>query len=326
MARSTLLGASILMGASLLAGCNGAPPPDRSGGFDAVARQGRGEPVVTVGSNTIGSEEIEMEAALVTPEDGQALSDTERQEIVDKLVAEEVLFQKALDKGLYNDSKVRKILVNLLLREEVYSQVSEQDFTTEELEAYYTEHQDDFVIPEKRQLKRIFLAVGPDRDLEAAKALADKLHGELTDEPRLFPEIAAANSDGPYKRRGGDAGFISREGKPGLQPEVVEHAFTLPVGELAEPYVTEDGVHLLLVTNKKDRVERPFKQMRASVVRLLKQERYKSLTDSYIDDAKKGVKVEVDEEKLQSLELRPRTPRGPGGRSIRAPGGDGHGH
>jgi parvulin-like peptidyl-prolyl isomerase len=310
-----------------LAACNGAPPTgEKSGGLDAVAREGRGEPIATVGPNTIGSEEVEMEAALVTPEDGAQLSAEERTAIVDKLVAEEVLFLKALDKGLYNDSKVRNMLVNLLLREEVYSQVSEQDFSAEELEAYYEAHKEDFVVPEKRQIKRIYLKVSPERDLEATRALAKRLHGELKAEPRLFAEVAAANSEGPYKRRGGDTGFITREGKPGLQPEMVEHAFTLPVGELAEPFETEDGIHILYVVNHKERVERPFAQMRASVVRLLKQERYKTLTEAYIEEAKKGIEIAIDEKKLEALELRPRTPRGPGGRAIQAPGGDNHGH
>ena len=114
--------------------------------------------------------------------------------------------------------------------------------------------------------------------------------------------------------------------KPGLQTEMVEHAFSLPVGELADPFETAEGIHILFVVNQKERLDRPFKQMRASVVRLLKQERYKELTETYIEDAKKGLDISIDDKKLEALELRPRTPRGPGGRATQAPGGDGHAH
>ncbi|MCB9673590.1 MAG: peptidylprolyl isomerase [Alphaproteobacteria bacterium] len=297
-----------LLFTALLGACSGGSngPGQGAGatkGITPVAKQDVGEVLARVGDSVVGSEEFKHEAARKTPASGAELSDEERLEVLDELVTEEVLFQEAMKKGLYQDSKVRKILVNLLLREEVYAGVKNDDFTEEELMAYYEDHKDEFIVPEKVQVKRIYIRTGPDRDDAAAKALADKVHTDLMKDRRVFSELAATHSDGPYKRRGGDIGFISREGKPGIDDEVVAKAFEMKIDEISAPFKSGDGYHILYVVNRRDRVERTFEQMKGSVVRMVKQDRYKKLTDDYIAKAKGGYTVEIDQAKVKAVEI-----------------------
>ncbi|MEZ4321926.1 MAG: peptidylprolyl isomerase [Myxococcota bacterium] len=297
--------------AAVLVGCSGSPKANGGGQgapndgvtLGAGPKREVGETLAKVGSAVVGSEDFKHEASRKQPADGQALSAEERAEVLDELVTEEVLFQEALKKGLYQDSKVRKILVNLLLREEVYANVKNDDFEEAELQAYYDEHKDDFVVSEKVQVKRILIRIGPDRDDAAAKALADQLYGELQKDRRVFGELAAQHSDGPYKRRGGEIGFIDANGKPGIDDEVVSKAFEMKVDEISKPFKSGDGYHILWVVNRRDRVERSFDQMKGSVVRMVKQERYKKLTDDYIDAAKKRYAIEIDQAKVGTIEL-----------------------
>ena len=194
-------------------------------------------------------------------------------------------------------------MINLLLREEIYTTVSASDFSPAQLESYFNEHKDEFIVAEKVQVKRIFLRVDGNRSIESAMFLAADLRSQLTVQPDRFKELAVEHSDGPYKRRGGDLGYLSREGKPGIDPEVVAKAFDLDVGGISEPFQAADGVNLIAVASKRDRVERTFDQMKGSVLRKLKNERYKEMTDSYIADIKQKYDVKIDEAVLDGIDL-----------------------
>ncbi len=233
----------------------------------------------------------------------ESASPEAQREVLDLLVTEEALWQQALAHQLYRDPKVRKIMVNLLLREEVYSQVSASDFPPEQLQEYFEAHRDEFVVPEKVQVKRVFLRVGPGRDLKAAMDLATSLRQQLIAQPDRFKEIAVEHSDGPYKRRGGDLGYLSNDGKPGIEKEIVEAAFKLEVGEISQPFEAAGGVNLVTVASKRDRVERTFEQMKGSVLRKLKNERYKELTDAYVESVQKKFEVVIDDKALAAIDL-----------------------
>lgn len=262
-----------------------------------------GEVVATVNGNPIGSKAFTQIAARTTPEDGAALTLDERKEVLDRLVAEEVLYIEALRKGLDKDPKVKKVMVNTLLREEVYSTVRNSDFTEEELMAYYEAHKDEFVVPEKVQVKRILIRVSDDRPDAEAKAEADRIRKEISPDLSNFKDLAAKYSEDPYKRRGGDLGFVSREGKPGLDQEIVDKAFELPVEQVSEVFRTVDGYNILLVANKRERVERTFQQMKGSVLRKVKNDKLKEMYESYVADLKQGVNVQINEDKLSAVEV-----------------------
>jgi peptidyl-prolyl cis-trans isomerase C len=290
---------------------SGTAPPAPAGGGPSGEPAGR--VVATVGDGFVTEADFAAAASRVQPA-GAEISPEERKEVLDKLVTEEILFQQATAKGLYRDPKVRKIMVNLLLREEVYDDVRTSDISVEELEAFYNEHKDEFTVPEKIQIKRIFLKFGGEsgRTEEDALALGKELSGKIKKDPTAFKDLAEQHSDDPYKRRGGDLGYVARDGKPGIPPEVIEKAFTLNVNQLSEPFVAGDGVNLVLVAAKRQAVERTFEQMKGSVLRRLKNERFQELTETYIAEAKGKYTVNVDDAVLSSVkvESRPMAPSG----------------
>lgn len=259
--------------------------------------------VATVGKGGVTADQF-VERAIRSPSAATGeLTPEAQQEVLDRLITEEALWQEAVAHGLYRDPKVRKIMVNLLLRQEIYSNVSASDFSPEQLKAYFDEHKDEFVVPEKVQVKRIFLRTGPERDKDAAMALAVDLRKQIVAQPDRFKELAVENSDGPYKRRGGDLGYLSSEGKPGIDKAVVDEAFKLEIGQISQPFEAAGGVNLVTVTSKRERVERTFEQMKGSVLRKLKNEKYKDLTDAYVDSIKEKFDVAVDKEALARIDL-----------------------
>jgi peptidyl-prolyl cis-trans isomerase C len=260
--------------------------------------------LATVEDAPIGSTLFDLDAARVTPADGGQLSLAEKKGILDELVTQEILFQEASKEGLYLDPKVKKIMVNLLLRKNVYAKVKTSDFTPEELQRHYEEHQEEFVVPEKIQVKRIFLKVRDDKPVEAVKQLAEELQQKVKSDPESFKDVAAEYSEDPYRRRGGDLGYISRDGKPGIDESVISKAFELAVGQVSEPFEAAGGYNILMVANKRERVVRTFEQMKGSVLRKLKNDRYKQLTDEYINSIRAGYAVSVEEQALKAYQVR----------------------
>ena len=271
-----------------------------------------GETLATVNGLTVGSTEFEAAAARKVPKKGETLSTDEKKEVLDRLVDEKLLYLAALDKGLDKDPKVQKVMINTLLREAVYANVRNSDFTDEELQKYFDDNKDDFVVPAKVQIKRILVKVKDGRADKKAKAVAEELHGQLKDHPERFKELASKHSEDPYRRRGGDVGFVPKSGKPGLDDEIVKVAFSLKPGnpakqepgEISKVFKADGGYNIVMAASKRDRVERTFQQMKGSVLRKVKNAKLKALYEEFVGGLRDGAKVDLQTSKLDGIEIK----------------------
>ena len=130
-----------------------------------------GETLATVNGMPVGTKEFDA-LALRSKGRQNDLDAAARQEVMDRLVEEKLLYQAALAQGIDKDPKIQKMMVNTLLKQEVYASVRTSDISEDDLRAYFTEHQDEFVVPEKVQIKRI--VVEPERDKGQAPADASE--------------------------------------------------------------------------------------------------------------------------------------------------------
>jgi hypothetical protein len=257
-----------------------------------------GTKLAKVNNIPVGSNAFEILSQRKTPADGKAFSLEEKREVVDLAVTDEVLFQEAFRQGLYHDPKVRKIMVNLLLRQDVYGTVRNDDFDDAQLKAYFDEHKEEFVVPAKVHIKRLFVAISDKRAAPEAQQIAQGLYEKVKANPDTFRDVAAESSDGPFKRRGGDLGYVSKEGKPGIPAEVTARAFELEANGMTEPFLAAGGFNVLYVPNRRERLERTFEQMRGSVLRRMKNERYDSLSSEYVDKLRADAQIEILEDAL----------------------------
>ena len=307
----TLSPALLTIAALLFTACDGGATPASTDKAKAGGKATAAAPALDIGETLadvegvpVGSDEFKEAAARKKPEQGDQLSMAEKKEVLDRLVDEKLLYKAALAQGLDRDPKVQKVMVNTLLRQEVYANVRNSDFTDEELQAYYEAHKDDFVVPEKVQIKRILIKVNKDRTEAEAQALAAEVHGKLKGDTSKFKDLAAKHSEDPYRRRGGDVGFVPRTGKPGLAQAVVDKAFTMGVDQLSEPFVSDEGVNIIFIANKRERVERTFQQMKGSVLRKVKNEKLKDMYEKYVASLRQGAKITIDEAKLGEIEVK----------------------
>jgi hypothetical protein len=314
---------------SMISACGGgqepspAPTPDVAPGAASLDKEtapaeavdeAAEDVLVTVGDAVVTVGEFKSAAARKMPASGESLSLEEKKEVLDKLVSDRLLYLNGLSLGVDKDPKVQKVVVNTLLRDIVYADVRNDDFPEADLRAYYETNRADFVIQAKVQLRRILVLEKEEGD---AKAEAQRLHGEVTENPARFRELAAKFSEGDFKRRGGDMGFIPRSGKPGVDMALVDKAFTMETDQISAVFKTDEGWNILMVAKKRERHERSFQQVRGAVLRKLKNDRMTTLLDNYVANLKTAMTVSIDESKLDGLKIE--NVRRPGGRQGLSP-------
>ena len=255
--------------------------------------------IAVVNGMALGTEDLDQVARRMRPRAG-TVDDEFKREVLDEVVDQTLLYDEGLRQGIDEDPKIRKMVVNTLLKRDVYGTVDPSEITEDELRAYFDAHREDFVVPEKVQIKRILIKVTDTVSSAEARAKAEDLRDDVARNPRSFKSLAQEHSQGPYARRGGDLGFVGMKGKPGVPQEIIEAAFALDKGDVSDVIETDDGFSVLYVPNRRDRVERTFDQMRGSVLRKVKSDRYNELYEVYVDRLSRDAVVGIDEEALQA--------------------------
>jgi len=287
-----------------LSACNGGSSAPATSDLAArvPSEEAVGRTVAKVNGLPVGVKEYDLMAARNMGRDGR-VSDEARADVVDRLVDEKLLYQEALRQGIDLDPKIQKMMVNTLLKDRVYTEVRNSEIDEAELRAYFAEHSDEFVVPEKVQIKRILVKPDDGEDGAAVKARAEAVRAEVVANASDFKSLAAKYSRGPYARRGGDLGYVTSDGKPGVDPLVVSQGFALAKGGVSEAFEASGGWNIVYVPNRRERVERTYEQMRPSVLRKVKAAKYKGVYDAYVDTLRKNAEIWVDEPYLAGHEI-----------------------
>ena len=218
-------------------------------------------------------------------------------DVLRDLIDQQLLLQKAKDKGLNADTELIKrlddmrkqmnlasmdelekaareqgvsyedfkqnmrnqILTQMVIRDEVQPKVQ---ITKEEQRKYYEAHQKDFEHPERVRLSEILVST---EKLEpgdlAGVAVAQQTAQQLLDQVRggaAFDEIAKSSSAGPTAAQGGDLGYFQRGT---LARELEDKTFAMKAGEISDVVRTKQGFLILKVTEHEQAGVAPFKDV-----------------------------------------------------------------
>ena len=102
------------------------------------------------------------------------------------------------------------------------------------------------------RLANIYLPFNEEKKQGEVKAFADKVVGQLRQQPELFPRVAIQFSQAPGAAQGGVMGWVS-EGE--LATELDEKLPSLTVNEVSDPIKTLSGYYILLVREKRQMTE-----------------------------------------------------------------------
>lgn len=239
---------------------------------------------------TMTTFEVELQAAMERlARSGQPPSGVQgmmlRQQIVESLINEELLFQesrnkeiqisedqlsteyqniksrfstetdfnKALEQRGMTDAGLRdKLRRRMAIQKLVENEIPQAFETTEaDKQKFYAEHPDMFTRPESVRASHILIKLEPESDekktAEAQKKIED-VQKEL-DAGGNFAELAKTHSEGPSGPNGGDLGYFSR-GR--MVKPFEDAAFALKKGETSKVVRTDFGLHLIRVTDRKE--------------------------------------------------------------------------
>lgn len=213
-----------------------------------------------------------------------------KEEFLDEIVNDTLLYQEAVRKGLDKDKEVRKvveearkkILIARLLKDQVDKgiEVSEAD-----IQQYYKDHEDKFMTPEVMRVSHILV---PTREE------AERLSAELA-KGAAFEDLARARSMDPTAQRGGDIGYFP---KGQLMPEFEAACQALEVGQASEVVKTQLGYHLIKLTDRRAPQLKPLEQVRDAIRAELRTVKRQQIFNELVEKLRQKTQVKVNEEAL----------------------------
>lgn len=241
---------------------------------------------------SVGNEKLTLKEILedIPVEIKKNLTTADVKEYVQKWINSQVLYQEAKRRNLDDDPNLKKefkkvkreLLVDRLIELELKNDVS---VTDEEIEKYYEEHKDDFILTED-QVHAYHILV---KSRKEANNVRKKLRkGED------FENVAKEIYGDSVKKNEWDLGYFTRSE---IIPEIANKVFDMPVGSISLPIKSEFGYHIIKVIDKQKkgtynklenvREEIKFKlealKKRAQYQRLLIQVRNKTPVETYFD-------------------------------------------
>ncbi len=202
-------------------------------------------------------------------------------------------FLKVLKKNEMNPDDFRlRIRINLMVRRLVNMLREKISLTDGELKAYYEKNLGKFRRPESRHIRHIFIKVEPDasgKEIKEKRRLAERLLKELKGGADFY-DIAYKYSEGPYRVKGGDMGFIHR-GR--LAPELEKAAFGLKDGDLSPVIRSIYGFHIIWAGEKKKGGLVTFDGIKEKLKKELEEKRFQEAKEDIIAEMKKKIAVQV---------------------------------
>lgn len=119
----------------------------------------------------------------------------------------------------------------------------------DELQAYYNEHLHEYQLAPRAVVRTVSLPKEASaEDRAEVISILEEYKADIEAGTMTFEEAASTISEDPSASQGGDLGFFDRER---MVAPFTEVAFTLPVGEVSDPVVTQFGVHLIRVEEER---------------------------------------------------------------------------
>jgi parvulin-like peptidyl-prolyl isomerase len=167
-----------------------------------------------------------------------------------------------------------------VMRHEVGSRVG---VTDGELQTYYDEHPDQFVVKEEVTIREIVLLADSDQAKNERRAEATELRNRAAAEGADFAEIAVEVSEAGTAEAGGMLGPLHR-GE--LSEQLEAQAFSLPVGEVSQVLEMPYGFHIIVVESRTEESLKPLEEVGDDLRRWLEDRKYFEERNEFLKKAR----------------------------------------
>ena len=153
--------------------------------------------------------------ALRTQQNINITSEEQKQDLLDELIARQLVVEDAIESGLTQTEEFQKLYREFVFQHSIGQMFKTINVTDEECEAYYNENKEQF---KEEMIRAAHILV---EEEEQANELLAAIEGGAD-----FHELASANSKCPSGSRGGDLGDF---GRGQMVPEFEQAAFALNI-------------------------------------------------------------------------------------------------
>jgi len=291
--------------ASAAAAAPPAPPPDDS---PVLARVG-GQVV----SAAMLRAEMERRGGRIP---GRFATPEERRALLDELVRERAVLAAAraarYDRDPEYVAAVERMLRARYLNEHLDAELERLEISDAEIETFYREHADEFLVPARARGAWIFLAVpgkATPEKVEEARQRAETIRAEalaLPAETRNLGPVALRHSEDPGTRYiGGELGWVTEVDIEGFRygPEVARTLLSLGEPGAVSPVLRiEKGFAIVKLVAREEAAPAPLDKIAPGIRNRLLRERRDAVRAAFYAELMRGVEVEVDAEALAAVE------------------------
>ena len=215
--------------------------------------------------------------------------------VLDRLVRESLLLAEALSRGYAEEPAVQRaawfyetrLLIPKYLQETVAPGIVIEQ---EEIEAYYEEHKNQFLMPPRLNLAQITVAT----EGEARRIAA------LASEGSDFGWLAKKHSTDRFKETGGRRGWTTA--RPGGDP-FQQWLLSAKPGDVHEPVGVEDNFVVIKVIDREEQGPYPFESISGNVRQALQTQKEREAIDTLIKVLRSRSEITINDDLLASLRI-----------------------
>ena len=243
-------------------------------------------------------------------EAGIEVDEDEVQEQIDELAeqfgGEEELAQLLQQQGIDAD-ELEDMIRQDLRNAEFRDQIADVEVTDEEVEEMYEElrQMGEFEEDERADIQHIFIEGMTEEDREAGQEEILEAYQRIA-EGEDFEVVAGEVSEDPATAEEGGRMQLERGMLQGM-PEFEEQAFEAPIGEVTEPFMSEQGWHILRVLERHEAGTVPLEEVEDEIRDFVRQNKQGEQLQEWVE----AERAEMDIEILMDPDAEPEAPAAP---------------
>lgn len=238
-----------------------------------------------------------------------------RSALLDQLLLNRALVQRALEAGIDRDPEVRRsrdqILINRVIQNDLRPRQQQIEIEASAIQAFYDQSADEYTIPSRRRVAMLFFELGENASDETRQEVVERAEAARAEALALEPPVRdfgtlarnySAHQASRY--RGGVLGWIG-DGDPARYsyPEVViETARGLSdAGQISEIVSDERGLYLVRLVDHEPRRARTLEELQAGIRQRLMRQRHLEVEQAFQEETLASFDIEIRDDALDRV-------------------------
>ena len=150
---------------------------------------------------------------------------------------------------------------------EISEEIFKDKISTQEIQSYYNNNREKFSQKGSFLASHILFSIDSDLGLEALKKKSEEIYQQVQKNKSSFAALAKKHSDDPgSKTKGGDLGWTSYGN---FVKEFEEQVKKMKKGEIAKPFLSQFGYHIVYLRDKKGAKNSSFQDVQVTIKNIL---------------------------------------------------------